>query len=357
MRQIAVVVVLALLIIGGVPARAAGDGLTALKDGGRPVPAHVVPLPAGISPFMRGVLEWPIDPVAPHDAAGWLADQAKTAQPEPHLRETLAGLHLTLARSVLGGVTVFLVTPTHVPAAHAGRVIDVIHGGGYVSYGGVGGLAEAILTAFFTQTPVLAVDYRMPPKAPYPAPVDDSVAAYTGLLRTHDAAHIAMVGTSAGGGLTMLTVLRLHALRRPLPAVVSLGSPWTDLTETGDTFATNRYVDSVLGFYHGWIAGAAHQFAGTRDLRDPAVSPIYAPVGAWFPPTIVTSGTRDLFLSLSVRTYRKLVDAGVDARLEVYEGMPHAFWVLASNTSNVPEVQSANRAIARFIDRHMPAER
>ncbi len=234
-------------------------------------------------------------------------------------------------------------------------MIEVIHGGAYVVLGGLGGLTEAILTAFFTQTPVVAVDYRMPPRFPYPTPLDDSVTAYTALLRTHDPSQLAIVGTSAGGGLAMLTVLRLHALGRPLPAAVALGSPWSDLTPTGDTFVTNRYVDSVLGMYPGFLEAAAHLFAGSRDLHDPAVSPIYAPVGPWFPPTIVTTGTRDLFLSISVRTHRKLVDAGVDAQLNVYEGMPHAFWVLTASSADVPEVRSANRAIARFIDRQLTA--
>jgi acetyl esterase/lipase len=302
------------------------------------------------------VLEWKIDPSAPHDDAGWLKQQADTARPEPKLHQTLARLHISVVQAMLGGVPVFLVTPARVPAAHRERVIYVIHGGGYVAYGGIGGLSEAILTAYYTQTPVVAVDYRMPPRYPYPAALDDSVAAYTALLRTHDAAHIAIVGTSAGGGLTMLTVIRLHALGRPLPAAVGLGSPWSDLTPTGDTFATNQYVDSVLGAYPGWLEAAAHLFAGPRDLHDPAVSPIYANVGSWFPPAIVTTGTRDLFLSISVRTYRKLIDAGVDARLEVYEGMPHAFWILATSSGNVPEVRAANRAIARFIDRRLSAQ-
>jgi acetyl esterase/lipase len=353
MRRSAAFIALALLLLCGARARAADDGLTATRNGGRPVPAHVVPLPPGISPFMRTVLTWPIDPSVPKDTAAWLAMQAASTQPEPKLHATLAHLHIAVVHAILGGVPVFLVTPAHVPAAHAGRVIYVIHGGGYVELGGLGGLTEAILTAYFTQTPVVAVDYRMPPRYPYPTPLDDSVAAYTALLRTHDASQIAIVGTSAGGGLSMLTVIRLHALGRPLPAVVALGSPWTDLSETGDTFATNRYVDSVLGMYSGWLEASAHQFAGPRNLRDPAISPMYAPIGRWFPPTIITSGTRDLFLSLSVRTYHKLIDAGVDARLEVYEGMPHAFWVLASSSAHAPEVQAAHQAIAHFIDRRI----
>jgi acetyl esterase/lipase len=160
-----------------------------------------------------------------------------------------------------------------------------------------------------------------------------------------------MVGTSAGGGLSMLTVIRRHELHRPLPAVVALGSPWSDLTATGHTFATNAYVDSVLG-NDAYVAPAAHLFAGKRALTDPAVSPLYATVGPWFPPTIVTTGTRDFFLSLSVRTYRKLVAASGDDRIEIDEGMPHAFWVLSASSADAPEVRSANLAIARFLDRH-----
>jgi len=347
---------LAIMMLVGTSARADLAGSTVAADGGRPVPAHVVPLPAGISPFMRGVLRWPIDPTAPHTDAEWLKEQVASTQPEPNLHRTLARLHLSVVRAALGGVPVYLVTPAHVPAAHRDRAIFVIHGGAYVVLGGMGGLTEAILTAFFTQTPVVAVDYRMPPRFPYPAPLDDSVAAYTALLRTHAASHLAIVGTSAGGGLSMLTIIRLHALGRPLPAAVALGSPWSDLTPTGDTFVTNRYVDSVLGMYPGFLEAAAHLFAGSRDLHDPAVSPLYAPVGSWFPPTVITTGTRDLFLSISVRTQRKLVDAGVDAQLDVFEGMPHAFWVLTASSFNTPEVRAANRAIASFLDRRLAPE-
>lgn len=329
------------------------DGLTARPDGSRAIPAHIVPLPEGVSPFMRGVLTWTIDPKTPHDEADWLREQRASTRPEPHFHETLKRLRISVVHAMLGGVPVFLVTPAHVPASHRDRIIDVIHGGGYVVFGGYGGLAEAVLTAYFTQTRVVAVDYRMPPLFPYPTPLHDSVAAYRALLRTHDAAHIALVGTSAGGGLSMLTVIRLHDLHEPLPAVVALGSPWSDLTSTGDTFATNAYVDSVLGTYAA-LEPDAHLFAGNRSLHDPAVSPLYARVGAWFPPTIITTGTRDLFLSLSVRTYRKLLDAGGDDRLEVYEGMPHAFWVLFARSADAPEVRSANVAIARFLDRHFP---
>ncbi len=328
------------------------NGLTARKDGSRVIPAHVVPLPERASPFMRQVLAWPIDLTSPHDDAGWLRQQRESTRPEPHFHATLQRLSISVTHATLGGVPVFLVTPVRVPASHRNRVIYVIHGGGYVVFGGYGGLAEAVLTAYYAQTPVVAVDYRMPPRFAYPAALDDSVAAYLALLRTHDAAHIAMVGTSAGGGLSMLTVIRLHELQRPLPAVVALGSPWSDLSPTGDTFATNVYVDSVLGTYAA-LGPSAHLFAGKRSLRDSAVSPIYATIGAWFPPTIVTTGTRDLFLSLSVRTYRKLVAAGGDDRIEIFEGMPHAFWVLRASSAAVPEVRSANLTIARFLDRHL----
>jgi acetyl esterase/lipase len=349
---VALFVLFALLRANAWADAADSDGLTARSDGSRAIPAHVVPLPEGISPFMRGVLTWKIDLTSPHDEATWLREQRESTRPEPHFHETLQHLGISVVRATLGGVPVFLVTPADVPMSHRGRIIDVIHGGGYVVFGGYGGLAEAVLTAHFAQTPVVAVDYRMPPRFPYPTPLDDSVAAYRALLRTHDAAHIAIVGTSAGGGLSMLTVIRLHAMHQPLPAVVALVSPWSDLSATGDTFATNAYVDSVLGTYAA-LAPSAHLFAGKRSLRDPAVSPLYATVGAWFPPTIVTTGTRDLFLSLAVRTYRKLVDAGGDDRIEVYEGMPHAFWVLSARSADAPEVRSANLAIARFLDRYL----
>ncbi|MGH6911738.1 MAG: alpha/beta hydrolase, partial [Phenylobacterium sp.] len=112
---------------------------------------------------------------------------------------------------------------------------------------------------------------------------------------------------------------------------------------------TNEWIDNVLVTWDGWLGRAARLYANGRDLKDPHISPIYGDF-AGFPPTILTSGTRDLFLSNTVRTHRKLRRAGVEADLNVYEGQWHAQYGF---DMTAPEIREAFTDIARFFDRHL----
>src|SRR6266478_4677036 len=107
---------------------------------------------------------------------------------------------------------------------------------------------------------------------------------------------MAMFGTSTGGGMTLAMELRARTEGLPLPAATAPGTPWSDMTKTGDTFSTNEKVDNILVSNDGWLGDAAKLYANGHDLRDPQLSPVYGDLSG-FPPTILTSGTRDLFLS------------------------------------------------------------
>jgi acetyl esterase/lipase len=134
-----------------------------------------------------------------------------------------------------------------------------------------------------------------------------------------------------------------------LPAAIAPGTPWSDIAKIGDTYETNEWVDNVLVTWDGWLGRAALLYAAGRDLKDPQLSPIYGDF-ANFPPTILTSGTRDLFLSNTVRTHRKLRRAGVRADLHVYEGQSHAQYGF---NADAPETKEAFTEIARFFDQHL----
>ncbi|RYY14716.1 MAG: alpha/beta hydrolase, partial [Alphaproteobacteria bacterium] len=166
---------------------------------------------------------------------------------------------------------------------------------------------------------------------------------------TTDPRKTAIFGTSTGGGMTLAMVLRAKAEGLPLPAAIAPGTPWADLTETGDTYATNEWVDNILVTWKGWLGRAALLYAAGHDLKDPMLSPIYGDFSG-FPPAILTSGTRDLFLSNTVRTHRKLRRAGVEADLNVYEGMSHAEYAL---NADAPETKEAFTDIATFFDKHL----
>jgi monoterpene epsilon-lactone hydrolase len=121
-----------------------------------------------------------------------------------------------------------------------------------------------------------------------------------------------------------------------------------DLTETGDTYRTNEWLDNVLVSYRGYLSRAARLYANGTDLKDPQLSPIYGDFHG-FPPTVLTSGRRDLLLSLTVLNHRKLRRSNVEAELNVFEGMSHVSFVLNPYASESREVFTD---WARFFDTH-----
>ena len=149
--------------------------------------------------------------------------------------------------------------------------------------------------------------------------------------------------------MTLAMVLRAKAEKLPLPAAIAPGTPWSDLDKIGDSYAANEWIDNVLVSWDGWLGRAAKLYAAGHDMKDPYLSPIYGDFHG-FPPTILTTGTRDLFLSNTVRTHRKLRRAGVVAELNVYEGMSHAQY---SFDIKAPETKEAFTDIARFFDKHL----
>jgi acetyl esterase/lipase len=250
-----------------------------------------------------------------------------------------------LEPQTIGGVNCYLVTPEGLPAANAEQLVLHLHGGAYVFGPGEIGAGEALLLAHYGRTKVLSVDYRMPPDHPFPAALEDALAVYQSLLRKHPPAALGVFGTSAGGGLAAAMLQRLRKLRATLPAVLGLGTPWADLTNTGDTMFTCHDIDQVLIRYDGVLGAAARLYAAGRDLADPQLSPVNGDF-AGFPPTILIAGTRDMLLSATVRVHRKLRQAGVEADLHVFEGMSHGFYLAVPAA---PESRETFAEIARFF--------
>ena len=323
--------------------------------GPRTLPARVIPAPqADLSPQAQALVAAPYRTPAwnvnPPDAAGWRTIVKQLADASlPGLARAREALGVTMTATTLGGVPGFVFTPKTMPPGHANQVIYNLHGGGYVYGPGESGMAEAILMAGFGGYKVYAIDYRMPPDAPYPAAMDDAMAGYKAVLAMTDPQHLAVVGTSTGGGMTLALMLRAKAEGVPLPAAIAPGTPWSDLTETGDTYKTNEWVDNVLVSYSGYLSHAAALYAAGRDMKDPQLSPIYGDF-AGLPPTILTSGTRDLFLSNTVRTHRKLRRAGVEASLQVFEGYSHAQYLF---DYNAPESREMFGEVTAFFDTHL----
>lgn len=155
------------------------------------------------------------------------------------------------------------------------------------------------------------MDYRLAPEHPFPEGLTDCVAVYRGLLETFKPENIVLLGDSAGGGMTLATMLKARDEGLPMPAGVTLYAPFTDATKTGDTYYTLEGKDPLL-HYEENVRFMANAYAGNADKKDPLVSPVYNDYKG-FPPTLIQVGTRDILLSCSARVYRKMKNAGVSA--------------------------------------------
>ena len=230
------------------------------------------------------------------------------------------------------------------PAAVAGRVVLYLHGGGYV----IGSprshrhLAAAIALAGAAST--LLLDYRLAPEHPFPAAVDDAVAAYRWLLdQGVDPRRVVIGGDSAGGGLTVAILLALRAASIPRPAGGVCLSPWVDLSCSGASYESKAAVDPIVK--RGMIDDMARAYLGANDPRTPLASPLFADLRG-LPPLLIHVGNDEVLLDDAVRLADRAREAGVETTLEVWERMIHVWhWFLPM----LDEAQSAVDSIGRFI--------
>jgi epsilon-lactone hydrolase len=233
----------------------------------RTVPARTLPVPTTVSPAMQKHIAEAWDgttATVTRTPEQWKAEQKKENAPEAKEAEILKGqLHVTVEEKTIAGVHVYRVTPDNIPEQNRNRLLVHVHGGAYVFFGGMAATGEAILMAHYAQTEVISVDYRMPPDFPFPAAIDDTVAVWKEVIKSHTPRNVALFGTSTGGGMTLATVIRLKELGLPLPGALMAGTPWADLSKTGDSYFANEFVDNVLGSYDGGLEAAAKLYAGT----------------------------------------------------------------------------------------------
>jgi len=264
-------------------------------------------------------------------------------------RKMAKALSVKVKHDTISGVNIYRVTPPKIAPEHKNHLFFHVHGGAYILNGGEAGTFEAVLIASHLKIPVISIDYRMPPKHPAPAAMEDVLAVWKVLLNERSAALIAMGGTSGGAGLTMSSVQRFQELGLALPQALLLGTPGADAAKVGDTRYINEGIDTGLVMWDGVIEEAMKMYATNYDLTDPYVSPVYGNFEG-FPPSYLISGTRDLMLSDTVRVHRKLRRAGVDADLHVYEGQSHADYL---KFMNVPESSEHFAELNAFLLKHL----
>ena len=261
------------------------------------------------------------------------------------------GIELT-ARPLPAGVTGEMVDANGVscelqtPDETTGdAIVQYVHGGGYVA-GSIG--SHRNLTgnlALQLGCPVLSVDYRLAPEHPHPAPVEDSVAAYRWLLdRGHSADKIAIAGDSAGGGLTMSTLMKLRDLGLPLPAAAVPISPWVDMSGTGESAVTRSDRDPMVTADD--LTRIAGVFLGPDgDAADPYASPLEGDLSG-LPPLLIHCGDDEVLLSDSERLAHKARTSGVDVTLEVWPEMIHVWHSMAGL---FPEADQGVARVAEYL--------
>lgn len=224
------------------------------------------------------------------------------------------------------------------------KVILYLHGGGYCicSLDTHRGLASRLALA--SRARLLIIDYRLAPEHPFPAALEDTLAAYGWLLaQGFPANQIIIGGDSAGGGLTLATTLSLREAGQSLPAALFIISPWTDLTFSGESHRSRKKVDPIFGESGSLNYGPA--YIGLQDPANPLISPLFADLHG-LPPTLIHVGSDEILLDDSTRLKEKLQAAGVTVRLNIWNGMWHVFQIFAPY---VPEAQQAISQIGDFV--------
>ncbi len=255
------------------------------------------------------------------------------------------GMPVSVDNGTLADVPVRYVTPTELSDSRKNKIVLNAHGGGYVYFDGECCLLEALPLAWQTGYKVVTPDFRTPPDHPFPAAIEDVFATYKELLKSYSPEDIAFYGASSGGALCLGALLMAQEEGVPMPAALGLSTPWAELGKSGGSYLANEGLDPIGYTYDGGLAAAASLYAGDADIKNPLISPVHANYSEGFPPSLIITGTRDLFLSNSVRLHRKLRGSGLDSDLHVFEAMWHSFF-------GVPETEAAMAEVTRFFDKN-----
>jgi monoterpene epsilon-lactone hydrolase len=240
------------------------------------------------------------------------------------LRELLSAQPLpadvTVTAAALGGVPTAEITVDRVEPRH---VVLYFHGGVYVVGDAFQAADLASQVGRRTRAKVISVDYRLAPEHPYPAAVDDALAAYEALLHNGTApSDIAFAGESAGGGLAVATLVNARDHGLPLPAAAFVMSPYVDLTLAGATLETKREVDPLMS--RAALQARVTDYASGQDAALGLISPIFAELSG-LPPLIIQAGTHEVLLDDAIRLARQAATADLEVTLDLTPGVPHVF--------------------------------
>lgn len=339
------------------------------------VPGYRLPLPPGLSPEARDMLQSMIRGNVQNAAKPAIPDTPQTSDDVARInQDILKGAPPTIAKLTARypvhirtlqidginhgqGIHGMEITPKDgVKPGNSNKVLIELHPGGF-KYGSAAdmGVEEAIPVAALTGYRVIALGYRQGPVHHFPAASEDVAALYRYLLKTYDAKNIGIFGGSAGGLLTAQALAWFDHVGLPMPGAIGIFFASADARWDGDSIWT---VPGTLGGMPP-ASQAVRKFDeasyyGETSMDDPLMSPIQNPtVLAKFPPTLVISATRADDMGSAVRTHRALTDLGVRTDLQIWDGLWHCFYV---GTPDLAESRAAYRVIAGFFQRELAAK-
>lgn len=268
--------------------------------------------------------------------------------PEPYRKALLDTARLftipkdvTLRADTIAGVPAEWIEPAN---ARSDALLLYLHGGGYYM-GSIETYRHYVTrVAQITGLRTVHIEYRLAPEHPFPAAVDDATAVFRALQdRVPRSERIVIAGDSAGGGLTLATLLALRDAQGPMPLAAAAIAPWTDLTNSGASYQTHRERDPVLGQMQ--TRSHAKWYAGNTPLTHPLVSPLFGELSG-LPPILIQVGTEDILYDDAIRFAERAKEQHASVDLEIWEGMVHVWHYYAEW---IPEGRDAVRRIGEFF--------
>ncbi len=284
----------------------------------------------------------------PLDLEGWGELRRQVLESKAITIENLSKLlDVSIFKDRIDSVPVFRIAPKE--TKNRGLFVH-IHGGAFTFEGGDMAAAEGAIIASQANIEVVSIDYRLSPEFPFPAALEDIFAVYRSLKQDSPERKIAVGGSSAGGNLSIALIHYLRQKEFPLPTVLYAGTPRTDLTNQSDSLDILEGIDPrIPSMRQGIIEAAERLYVGGSSREDPLISPIYGDF-AGFPPTYLVTGTRDILLSDTIRVHRKLRQSGVEASLNVYEGLFHGAYISSGFS---PEFYQVYGELNQFLVTHL----
>ncbi len=317
------------------------------------VPAESVPLSSFLSPAAKTYMTQHLHQMQQPK----LIEQVRGVPRfmEPFLKRDKELFPVSRADEQLGGVHVYEYAPkAGISAKNSKRVLINLHGGGFSGCWPGCAELESIPISALMRIKVITVDYRQGPKYKFPAASEDVASVYKELLKSYDAKNIGIYGCSAGGMLTAESEAWFQTHSLPSPGAIGIycagaGGFGGDSLYMASPTGEARMPSAMFGRTAGKGLPQLGYFSGTKP-NDPLAAPLNSPgILAKFPPTLIITADRDIAMSDAIFTHEKLVDAGVDAELHVWEGLFHGFFYNA----DVPESRDAFNVMIRFFDRHL----